>query len=213
MSFLSQIEKKTPSLLGPKLTKELVFSNLDQNLNKWNISQINPTKVYNRRLFDFKQSYIIKTYENSIRLSETNESITLLTNKIIDEIKNEFNYIHIGLVQIANKPLTKEGLNSSLLACLNDECHNKFQDFLLGIIESSLCTGLVYFNYLLSLHDLHANEALTLNLQTQGYDIFCEVMKICVVYRICLKAMTTIYPNTRIIYARGKTTFFFGRCS
>lgn len=138
MSFLSQIEKKTPSLLGPKLTKELVFSNLDHKLNKWNISKINPTKVYDRGLFDFKQSYIIKTYENNIRLSETNESITLLTNKIIDEIKNEFNYIHIGLAQIANKPLTKESLNSSLLACLNDKCHNKFQDFLLGIIESIL---------------------------------------------------------------------------
>lgn len=33
-------------------------------------------------------------------------------------------------------------------------------------------------------------------------------MNICVVYRICLKAMTTICPNARIIYARGKTTLF-----
>lgn len=45
MSFLSQIVKKNQSLPDPKLAEELVFNNLDQKLNKWNIPTINPTKV------------------------------------------------------------------------------------------------------------------------------------------------------------------------
>lgn len=71
-------------------------------------------------------------------------------------------------MQIAVKPLTRVGLNISLSTCLRDKRYNKFQDSLLGIIESSLCIGLVYFNYFpdysISLYDPHIKEALTLNL-------------------------------------------------
>lgn len=53
MAFLSQLVKANPSYSDPKISEELVFSNVDKNLNKWNILKINPTKIYNKGLFDY----------------------------------------------------------------------------------------------------------------------------------------------------------------
>lgn len=38
--------------------------------------------MYNKRLLEFKQSYVIKTYEESISLENITKSISLLNNKI-----------------------------------------------------------------------------------------------------------------------------------
>lgn len=75
-----------------------------------------------------------------------------------------------------------------------------------------MCIGHVYFNcypnYSLSLHDPNIQEALALNIQTQGYDMLPRSMNLCVIYRICFKAMTNISPNSRIESHKGKTTLF-----
>ena len=61
------------------------------------------------------------------------------------------------LVQVGIKPLTKEGLNTSILAVLRDARFQNFQDFLLSSIESNLCNGPVSFdcypNHTISLKD------------------------------------------------------------
>ena len=44
------------------------------------------------------------------------------------------------------KPLTRLGLNKPVCACLKDARHNNFDDSLLGIIESNMAHGPVYFN-------------------------------------------------------------------
>lgn len=98
MVFLSQLVKTKPSSFDPKNSEELVFNYLDKNLNKWIISHINLTKVYNKWLFDSKQSYIIKTFEKSISISITNKSV-----KVLDELKQEYKYIHLRLIQVATK--------------------------------------------------------------------------------------------------------------
>lgn len=76
----------------------MIFENLEQNLNKWSIPKISPTKVYNGGVYDFKQAYIIKTLEKSMSVSNYTKSIALLTNKVIEKLKREYKYIHLGLV-------------------------------------------------------------------------------------------------------------------
>jgi hypothetical protein len=56
-----------------------------------------------------------------------------------------YKYIHVGLVQVGIKPLTKEGLNTSILAIFKDARFQNFQDSLLSSIESSLCSGPISF--------------------------------------------------------------------
>ena len=58
-----------------------------------------------------------------------------------------FTYIHIGLVQVGIKPLTKEGLNTSIFVVLRDARFTNFRYSLLSSIESSLCSGPISFNY------------------------------------------------------------------
>ena len=55
---------------------------------------------------------------------------------------------------------------------LRDTRHIRFNDSLLGTIETSLSGGPVYFNYfpnfIAHLHDPHVMKALTLNTKTHG---------------------------------------------
>lgn len=126
--------------------EDVVFENIEQNLNKWTIPKVNSTKIYNKGVFHFRQTYIIKTLEKSISISNNIESIKLLTSQIIETLKKDYKYLLLGLVQIAIKPLKREKHNTSLLTYLRENRHNKFHDSLIGIIESSLYSGLVYFD-------------------------------------------------------------------
>ena len=54
--------------------------------------------------------------------------------------------MHIGLVQVTVKPLTRKGINASMLLCLRDAKYKDFHISFLGMITSSLFDGLVYFN-------------------------------------------------------------------
>lgn len=76
----------------------------------------------------------IKTIKQTILIGNSFDSIQLLTGPEITRYKYRYKYIHIGLVQIAFKPLMAGGLNTSLLIALRDYRHNKFADSLLGII-------------------------------------------------------------------------------
>lgn len=107
--------------------------------------------------------------KKSISNENITESILLLSNKIIEKLSKEYNYIYLSLVQVVVKPLIRKSLNTSLLVWLRDKRYNKFQDNLSRIIELILCTRPVYFkcfpNYSISLHDPHIKETLSLNLQ------------------------------------------------
>lgn len=63
--------------------------------------------MYNKRLLEFKQSYVIKTYEQSISLENITKSISLLNNNK-KKLNQEYNYIYLDLVQVSVKPLTRE---------------------------------------------------------------------------------------------------------
>ena len=83
-------------------------------------------------------------------------------------IAKKFSYLHIGLVQVTIKPLTRKGINASILMCLKDARFKNFKDSILGMITASLYDGLVYFTYhpdiTLALDDPNIVKSLTLNI-------------------------------------------------
>ena len=85
----------------------------------------------------------------------------------------KFNYLHIGMVQVAIKPPTQKGINASVLMCLRDARFKNFKDSILGMITASLYDGPVYFScYLdltLALDDPNIIKVLTLNITSSGY--------------------------------------------
>ncbi|KAI8571993.1 hypothetical protein RHMOL_Rhmol01G0164100 [Rhododendron molle] len=101
------------------------------------------------------------------------------------------------LIQVAIKPLSRTGLNSSVLLSLRDARFTVYSDSLLGLMESSLHNGPVYFNCYpdlpLSLKDKNILKALTLNIQTAGAitNMLEGIHPLALIYRIYYKCMKT----------------------
>ena len=78
---------------------------------------------------------------------------------------------------------------------LRDTRHIRFNDSLLGTIETSLSGGPVYFNYfpnfIAHLHDPHVMKALTLNIKTYGTLMVQGASQIALIYRIYYKCLRT----------------------
>ena len=130
-------------------------------------------------------------------LTRKKKLLSFLLKKNIQTYVEKYKYIHIGLLQVAFKLLTSQELNVYLLSylllsCLRDaRCLNWTQS-LMGIMETSLCHGSVYFNVYpdlcLSLTDPNLLEAASLNIKTHEYNFFLGSETIAIVYRIHYKA-------------------------
>lgn len=190
--------------------QELVeFPNNLEKLNKWVIPSVPKKEIYNFGMFDFKSRMAVKTIEQNVRISKDSQDIYMLCKKDLESFK-EYKYIHVGLIQIAIRPLTLLGLNTSIMAYVRDGRCNDFKQSLAAVIESSLCHGPVYFdiapNLSLSLSDKHLFEALQMNIHTNGYDFKAgsQIMTVC--YRIYFKVLNTLNPKARQISHPGTTT-------
>ena len=97
------------------------------------------------------------------------------------------------MVQVAVRPLTREALNTSVLLCLRDDRHLRFNDSLLGMMETSLHNGPVYFNcypnFALSLSNRNITDALILNVKLDGYYMKEGSESLAIIYRIYYKLM------------------------
>ncbi|EYU18271.1 hypothetical protein MIMGU_mgv1a021967mg [Erythranthe guttata] len=118
------------------------------------------------------------------------------------------------MIQVGLKPATRLGLNTSAVICVRDKRHNKFHDSLLGIVESSLCDGPIYFscfpNFTLSLTDPTLMHALCLDIKSEGFNMMQGAENIILIYRIQYKVMNTVIPRIKVIPTqhRGYTTLF-----
>ncbi len=125
-------------------------------------------------------------------------------------VKINFSFIHIGLVQVAAKPLTRQGLNTNVLLCLRDGRFTIFKDALFGMVESSIYQGPIYFNcypnFDVSLTDKTVLQTLELDIETSGYNMLKGSQLLVIIYRIYYKLMkTTLEPQALMESPKGKT--------
>ena len=103
--------------------------------------------------------------------------------------------MHIGSVQVAVKPLTRLGINASILLCLCDARLVNFRISTLGMIQSSLFNNPIHFdafpNLTLALNFIHILKALTLNVLTSGYDMKEGSRPLAIIYQIYYKLLKT----------------------
>jgi len=96
---------------------------------------------------------------------------------------------------VAIKPLIDMGINATALMCLRDIRHNKFEDSLIGIVETSLGQGPVYFNCypnkMVSLMDRNILGSLFLKIHFHGLDMKEGKTPTTLIYRIQYKVMNT----------------------
>lgn len=139
--------------------------------------------------------------------------IKLLNPKALEKYNWKYNYLHFGIVQIGTKPLSREGLDISLLICLRVSRFLDFNDSLLGIVETNLRSGPIYFdrfpNYTLSLKDIDILDSFTLNVKTFNYKTKIGSLPVTIIYRIHYKAMSLTF-NTGAMRSsyKGETVLF-----
>ncbi|KAG4921784.1 hypothetical protein JHK82_050728 [Glycine max] len=104
------------------------------------------------------------------------------------------------------------GINATILMCLRDIRHNKFKDSLIGMVETNLGQGPVYFNCypnkIMSLMDRNILDSLFLNIHFHGLDMKERKIPTALIYRIQYKVINTCASRVLLKPQRGETTLF-----
>jgi len=184
-------------------------------MDDWNIPEIPQDQLYVPETMKDKHNfdYIIKTVENNIPLGQDiGEEFHLLSKISIYEHSRKYKYLHIGCVQVAIKPLIDMGIDAVVLMCLRDIRHNKFEDSLIGTVETSLGQGPVYFNCYpnktVSLMDRNIIDSLFSNIHFHGLDMKEGSIPTALIYRIQYKVMNTCASRVLLQPQKGETTLF-----
>ncbi|WMV36491.1 hypothetical protein MTR67_029876 [Solanum verrucosum] len=179
-------------------------------LNKWTIPKISPRIIYQMSTFEklgLKQ--VVKTTEETITIDSDNQTFRLLSDNDIAPYRDIYRLMHIGLVQVAFKPLTLRGLPESFIAALRDGRNHNWKKSLIGTIQTSLAYGPVYFNAYpnlqISLQDENSLSSLILNVKLHGYDYMPGTEVVCVCYRIYYKLLHTLNPMCKVIDFKNET--------
>ena len=191
-------------LPSTRKNKEIVtIENIEKHLNNWDIPKVGVSTVYNKGSFVLKSDYIIKTVEEALPITGEIMEVPLISQSLIDSYRQKYKYLHLGLVQIAIKPLTREGLNNSVLTCIRDNRHLSFTDSLLGCVESTLSEGPIYFNcfpnFSVHLHDHNVHRSLIVDLKTCGFNMEEGTSNLALIYRVYCKVMNTLCPDVNLL--------------
>ena len=72
----------------------------------------------------------------SVSLEQYDQVIRLLDSKSVEKHKKDhYKFIHFGMIQVAAKPLTRLGLNTSIVMCLWYQSHGKGSWVYFGCFE------------------------------------------------------------------------------
>ncbi|KAG5614695.1 hypothetical protein H5410_014519 [Solanum commersonii] len=152
---------------------------------------------------------VVKTTEETITIDSDNQTFRLLSDNDLAPYKDIYRFMHIGLVQVAFKPLTLRGLPESFIAALRDGRNHNWKKSLIGTIQTSLAYGPVYFNAYpnlqISLQDENSLSSLMLNVKLHGYDYMPGTEVVCICYRIYYKLLHTLNPMCKIIDFKNET--------
>ena len=194
--------------------KELILEDFVKAIDEWEIPKVDKEQIYKISKFNvFKTDYVIKTEERDFQLSKPFEKITLLSPRTLNHHRSKkYKYIHIGLIQVGIKPLTREGLNTSILAVVRDARFLNFQDSLLGSVETSLSEGPISFevypDMTISLNDLNILESIVLEIKTHNYKMKQGSIPIALIYKIHYKAMNSAFATKYKLQPKlGETRF------
>lgn len=123
----------------------LLAADLDTSLSNWKMPPVSSNAIYSNP-FALRSDYVVKTVEQATPVHGELQSMSLLSEELIRRHQEKYLFLHIGMIQVAVKPATRLGLNTAAMLCVRDKRHNKFNDSLLGVVESSLCDGPIYFS-------------------------------------------------------------------
>jgi hypothetical protein len=111
------------------------------DFKNWSIPRLPDKEVYKTSWFksSFRSEYAVKTVEQTIPISNRNEDFELFNKIFVNQsLAKGFKFLHIGAVQVVIKPLTRIGIDASVLMCLRDARFIDFRNSTLGMVHTSL---------------------------------------------------------------------------
>ena len=99
------------------------------DFQKWNIPKVDTKSIYKTSWAEntFYSRYKVRTVEQTFSISNTHEKCCLFSKgNINDFLAKKFSYLHIGLVQVVVKPLTRKGINALSVSIPNFEVNLNF---------------------------------------------------------------------------------------
>ena len=171
----------------------------DKDLSAWQLPNVAKHSIYKRNgVLNFKTLLGQITKEIDVEFQDDNTFSTNLFNKnsLKHYYKLGYNNMHIGSVQIGIKPLSKVGLNNSMLVCLRDGRITDYKESIIGLAESSLTYGPIYFqcypNFQISLKaDKHKEKCLVVDVQIHNYKFVKGSSPYKLIYRVHYRVLSS----------------------
>ena len=151
----------------------------------------------------------------SISLEQDDQVITLLDNKSIEKHKKDgYNFIHFGMIQVVAKPLTRLGLNTSIVMCLRDNRHIDYWDSIIGGVKAGLNDDPVYFqcfpNFIVKLRDANILDFVVLHIKTHGFNIKLGNSLVSIITKFAYKSMNiSVGSGALCTSPKEETTLFY----
>jgi len=148
--------------------------------------------IYKIGTFKFIKAYSVETHEEAISLQSGMQTIGMIKqNALESHLKAKYHFMHIGLVQVAIKPLLKSGVNALIYLALRDKRLRNHKSSMLVIIQTNVCKGSIFFNcYPNFMPCPMTTEALKLDVHVQG-DEFLDFKNFLIVYRVYFILMSS----------------------
>ncbi|KAG5577364.1 hypothetical protein H5410_057498 [Solanum commersonii] len=172
--------------------------------------QKNFKKIYHLGNFSYLTRRNIKTCESTIAINNSLEIIRLLKDNDISRYKFDYNYLHIGLVHVVVKPLFRKGLDIPVCVVLRDGRFLNFDDSMIGVLQSNLADGPIYFNcypnFSIDINDPNVMDSLTINVKTKNLNNKINTREIAIIYQVYYRVMKThLAPKARNESIKGET--------
>ena len=124
--FITMSRKSTNSQDAIVNSEKINDPKIQNDLDDWKLPKVSNQEIYKKETFKFFTDNTIKTLEQTISIEQEDQVIRLLDSKSIEKHKRDYNFIHFGMIQVVVKPLTRIGLNTSIIICLRD---NRLLDY------------------------------------------------------------------------------------
>ena len=178
--------------------KELQIVEIENSLHNWSKPIVKKCEVYKQHKFWSSNQDQVYIVEYSYPRTKNNKVINILEQSLLDQhIKDGYNFIHLGLIQVAAKPNYILDINSPILIMLRDIRLKNFNDSIIAILESNLHDGPTFFNcypnFSMNIRNDKTSKSIKLYVQTPE-DIVDELSgPIQIIYRIYYKVTKIDY--------------------
>ena len=117
------------------------------NFYKWDIRKVNIETIYKIGRFSFQTAFSIKNREDIMSLQYELQTISMINPEAIQiHLKDQFRFMHIGLVQVAVKPFIRNVDNVPIHMALRDKRLTKYKSSLLATINTIVHNRPIFFN-------------------------------------------------------------------